>query len=216
VLAAIAAAELEAEGLMAQPVGILEAALDLDHFRECGIGNLTADALREHMGAEAAIVASGLFHQGLPAGVITLSQLDAACFSTANPGLSEVRGSQLLAALERGLDPAICQARHVAFRGTPVGIPQISGMQVEYGPLGAVGERVRRVLVEGHPLDPERLYRLAHTDAETMAEVGYLLLDEGQRPRYEVPIIVREVLQDYLRRYTPLPEPARGRWLTPG
>jgi hypothetical protein len=75
---------------------------------------------------------------------------------------------------------------------------------------------VRRVLVGGQPLEPERQYRLAHTDAETLAEVGYLVLDEGQRPRYEVPTIVREVLEDYLRRHTPLPEPGRGRWFVLG
>jgi 5'-nucleotidase len=212
VMAAITAAEREVDALMAQAVGVLQAPLNLDHFHECGIGNLTADALRERMGAEVAIVCSGLFHQGLPAGAVTLGQLDAACFSSANPGLTQVRGAQILAALERGLDPAIYEVRHHGFRGTPVGIPQISGMVVEYDSGRDTGRRVRRILVQGNPLDPNRTYRLAHTDAETIPDVGYLAFDEGQKTAYEVPTIVREVIQDYLQRHSPLPPPAGGRW----
>jgi 5'-nucleotidase len=213
VMAAIAAAEQEADVLMAQPIGALAFPLDLDHFRECGIGNLTADALRERLDAEVAIVSSGLFHQDLPAGTITLGQLDAACFSTANPCLTEVRGAQILTALERGLDPAISHFEHHSFRGTPVGIPQIGGMAVEYDPQSGVGQRIRRVTVQGQLLDPNRLYRLAHTDAETMSELGYLVLDQGQMTYHEVPTILREVIEEYLRRHSPVPRPARGRWL---
>ena len=213
VTAAIAAAEQEVDALMAQPIGALASPLDLDHFRECGIGNLTADALRERMGAEAAIVCGGLFHQGLPAGTITLGQLDRACFTTANPCVTGVRGGRIVTALERGLDPAIYQARPRGFRGTPMGVPQISGMAVEYDPGGEAGRRVRRVTVEGRPLDPDRSYRLAHTDAETIPEVGYLVLDEGQTTEYEVPTIVREVIEDYVYRHSPVAQPARGRWL---
>jgi 5'-nucleotidase len=212
-LIAIAAAEKEVEALMAQPVGVLETGLDLDHFRECGVGNLTADALRERMEADVALVASGLFHQPFPAGTISLGQLDATCFSSANPGLTEVDGALLLRALERGLDPTITQTRHHSFRGTPVGIPQISGVQVEYDPEAEVGQRVRRVLVGGRPLDHAGMYRVAHTDAETMPDVGYLVLDESQTTEQEVPTILREVIEDYLGRHSPLPEPARGRWL---
>ncbi len=73
--------------------------------------------------------------------------------------------------------------------------------------------QLRRVTVQGQLLDPNRLYRLAHTDAETMSEVGYLVLDQGQTTYHEVPIILREAIEDYLRRHSPMPRPARGRWL---
>jgi len=146
-LAAVAAAEREVDAIVAQPVGVLKAPLELDHFHECGIGNLTADALRERMGADVALVCSGQFHQGLPAGTITLGQLDRACFTTANPCATEVRGAQIVAALERGLDPAVSQFKHHGFRGTPMGILQISGMVVEYDPDAQVGQRVQGVVL---------------------------------------------------------------------
>lgn len=213
VLETIAAAEREIDDLVARPIGELQAALDLDHFRECGIGNLTADALRERLNAEAAIVWAGQLHQELPSGVVTLGQLDAACFSSANLGVTEVRGAQIIAALERGLDPGITEQLFRGSRGTPVGIPQISGMVVEYDPEREVGQRVRSVLVQGQPLDPNRIYRLAHTDAERIQEFGYLVLEEEQRTEYEVPTILREVMEAYIQRHSPVPMPKPGRWV---
>lgn len=211
ITAAIADAEREVATLMAQPIGAAAAPFELDHFHECAIGNLTADALREYMRAELAIVASGLFHRGLPAGTITFGDLDAACFSTANPSVTLAPGAQVVAALERGLDPAIAEYHHHGFRGTPTGIPQISGMVVEYDPAASPGARVKRVLVNDEPLDPHRLYRLAHTDAETSADAGYLILAPGQETRSEVPTIVREVMEAYIRRHSPV-SPEMGRW----
>jgi len=213
VLVAIAAAEEEAEVVMARQIGVLEEPLSLDHYGECGIGNLAADALQERMGAERAIVCSGMFHADLPAGMLTLGQLDAACFSTANPYVSEVTGAQIQAALEKGLDPAISENMHHSFRGVPVGIPQISGMRVEYNPDAEPGRRVRRIEIAGRPLEPHRTYRLAHTDAETIPNIGYLTLEEGQPSQSEMPTILREVIEDYVRAHSPLPSPAAGRWV---
>jgi 5'-nucleotidase len=213
---AIEAAEREVSVLLARPIGELQEALDLDHFHECGIGNFVADVLCERMDAEIAMVCSGQFHQGLPAGVITLGQLDAACFSSANPGVTKVSGAQIVAALERGLDPTIAEHLHHGFRGTPIGIPQIGGMVVKCDMEEAVGQRVRSVFVQGQPLDPNRIYRLAHTDAERMQEFGYLVLDaQGaeQTTEYEAPTILREAMEEYIQRHSPVPMPQPGRWV---
>jgi len=213
VLEAIASAEQEAERLMACSIGMLEESLDVNLFEECDIGNLTADALRERMRADAAIVGSGLFHQGLPRRDVTLGHLNDACFSAANPCVTKVRGEQILAALERGLDPEFYQISPVSHRGTPLGIPQISGMIVEYDPEAATGRRVKRVTIQGEALDPQRLYRIAHTDVETSRNLGYLTLDQTQETEQEVPTILREVMGDHIGKYSPLPRPERGRWV---
>ena len=213
VLAAIAAAEIEAQTYRARPLGVLQAGFDLDHFAECGMGNWAADVLRERMQADAAIVSSGLFHARLEAGVVTLGTLDAACFTTANPQLSLVSGQQLWEALESGLDSEINEIHHHSYRGTPVGIPQISGMQVWFDPEAATGQRIRRVSLGSQPLTLETVYRLAHTDAETQEDVGYLRLNADQTIQTEVPTILREALEDDLRRRSPLPAPDFGRWL---
>lgn len=212
VLEAIEQAEEEVARIKAQPVGYLNAELDLDHFAECGIGNLTADILRERLNADAAIIASGLFHNSLPIGEITFGQLDAACFSSANPCVTDVSGKQIIQSIERGLDPVINQNKHHSFRGTPIGIPQISGMKVLYNENAPVGDRVIEVSIGDEPIDPHHQYRLAHTDAEMMADFGYLVVEDGQKTEHEVPTIVREAIEDYLRAFSPISAPASGRW----
>jgi 2',3'-cyclic-nucleotide 2'-phosphodiesterase (5'-nucleotidase family) len=213
VLMAISAAEEEVKEIMAQPIGELTELMGQDYFNECDLGNMTADALRTRMRSDIAMVSSGQFRQPLQAGTLTLGQLDAACFSTANPWLSDVRGEQILEALVRGLDPSISEVKHPSYRGAPIGIPQISGMRVYYDSKAPGEPRVRRVDIQGKPIEPDQIYRLAHTDAETMPEVGYLVLDVGQTVEQEVPTILREVIADYVRGHSPLSAPQRGRWI---
>lgn len=54
-------------------------------------------------------------------------------------------------------------------RGTAIGIPQISGMEVVVGPDTPWGKRVITATVKGKLISPDRKYLLAHTDAETLA-----------------------------------------------
>lgn len=210
---ALLAIQEEAERLMETPVGELRVPLALDHFDECPAGNFGADALREYMQAEAAILAAGLFHRGLPGGTVTRGALDAACFSTANPTWTMVSGAQLREALERGLDPEISHFEHGGFRGTPIGLPQISGLQVWYDPGAEVGSRVKQVLINGSELQIDQAYKLAHTDAETIPQYSYLVLTGDEDQYVEVPTIIPEVLHTYLTRHRPLDPPSGGRWL---
>jgi 2',3'-cyclic-nucleotide 2'-phosphodiesterase (5'-nucleotidase family) len=214
--AAIRAAEQEAADFMARPVAELQSALELDHFSECSVGNVAADALRERMEAELAILTGGLFHNGLPAGMINLGDLDACTFSTANPELAELRGEQILAGLERGLAPEFIQKRIHTFRGSPIGLPSVSGMTIHYDPAAPAGERLKQVWINGHLLEEKRVYRVALTDAEVAfsgSEYGYFFVEEEQMVKTEVPTIVREVLEDYLKRHEPVGKPTMGRWI---
>ncbi len=211
---AIRVAEDEAAIILSRPIAVLAEALELDHFGESAVASLGADAVRERMGAEAGLLCSGLFHRGLPAGPITLGDMNACTFSTANPQLSRVRGEQLLAALERGVDPERVHATYKAFRGAPVGWPAVSGMVVEYDPQA--NPRIKGVWINGEPLEPMRMYTVAHTDAEVITDTfpaGYLFLEENQVVRVEVPTILREAIEDYLVAHQPVGRPSGGRWV---
>jgi len=209
---AIILAEEEARVYRSRPLGELQQALKLDHFAECDMGNWAADVLRERMDAEVGMVSGGLFHTGLEAGTVTLGALDAACFTTANPQLSLVTGAQLKVALERGLDEELSHYYHGSHRGTPVGLPQISGLQVGFDDNAPAGERVKLIIINKQLLEEDREYRVAHTDAETSSEAGYLTIDPSQTIKTEVPTILREALEDDLKHRSPLPLPERGRW----
>ncbi len=210
---AVREAEAEAEVELLRQIAIMQEPLELDYFNECAIADLCADILRERMGAEIGMVSSGLFHTGLPAGTITLDILNSCCFSTANPQLSRVRGEQILAALEHGLDPEFYSIISKAHRGSPIGIPAVSGLVVEYNPQAS--PRVKRVLVNGQPLEIERVYSVAHTDAEVTKDYypfGYFFIDDEQVVRYDVPTIVREAIEEYLAEHNPVKRPEGGRW----
>jgi 5'-nucleotidase len=211
---ALAEARQEAAQYLAQPIGELQVPLDLDYQAECGIADLAADAIRQRMQAEACLLTGGMFHAGLPAGRVTLGDLDAACFTTANPQLSQVRGSQIRAALELALNPERIASKVKAFRGAPIGLPALSGLQIVFDPQASDGTRLRRVLVGGEPLEDNRLYRLAHTDAEVLTNTfpfGMIALEPDQVLQVEVPTILPEVIADYLRACSPVPRPAGGR-----
>lgn len=213
--AAIRLAETEADELLSRPIAELQTALDLDHFHECAVANLGADALCEHMQAEITLLSSGLFHRGLPAGVVTFGDLNAACFTTANPQLSGISGAQILAGLERALDPEFMHLKIKAFRGTPIGMPAVSGMRIETDPYGGAGRRVKSVWINDRPLDPQRIYRVAHTDTEVISEdyeFGFLKIEDDQVIRVDVPTILREAIEPYLQRHSPVPSPLMGRW----
>lgn len=200
---------------LSQVIGSLASPLDLNHFRECGLGSLAADALREHTSAELAMMSSGLLRHDLQhADAVTLGQLEASCSTIVNPCLSKVRGEQLLQALERGLDHSVIASKHYLLQGNPMGIPQISGMQVTFDPKEPVGRRVKQVKIGVEPLEAQREYLLAHTNVEVAPDVGYLLLEGSQRTFQEVPAVLLDVIESYVRRHSPLPLPSQGRWLT--
>ena len=161
VMAAAASAERDLEAFLGTIIGELAQPLDFAYDRECGVGDLTADALRERMDAEVAVLAIGHAFSGpLPAGPLARGTLWDVCASPANPGVTTITGAQLLEMVRRGLDPT--RAAHVSrvTRGTPQGIFHLSGATVRAG----------RLYVGDAPLDPQRSYRIAGTDWELDSE----------------------------------------------
>jgi 2',3'-cyclic-nucleotide 2'-phosphodiesterase (5'-nucleotidase family) len=212
VLEALRTAEHEAEAVAGRPVAVLAAPLDLDYESECAMGDLLADALRERMGAQVALVIGAHLHSGLPAGMVTFGQVAQSSTSTANPQRTRVLGAQILAALEKGLDPEWSGQRIASFRGSPNGLPLVSGLEIDVDPTRPVGRRVVAVRHGGSPLGPEDSVLVAHTDGETIRGMELLELEPGQETEGEVPTVIREVLEDYLRAHSPVAPPAKDRW----
>ena len=85
--------------------------------------------------------------------------------------LTELPGSQLLAALENG----VSQVEKGAGR-----FPQVSGMTVVYDASAAAGSRVTKVMIGGAPLQPDKLYRVAVNDYMLGGGDGYTSLGGGR------------------------------------
>jgi 2',3'-cyclic-nucleotide 2'-phosphodiesterase (5'-nucleotidase family) len=144
---------------------------------ETNLGDLCADAYRDQSGADIAFDNGGGIRVSMEAGDITLNDIlkvhpfgNAMC-------VIEVTGQQVLDALEWGAH---------AVPGENGGFLQVSGLTYEIHSyiespcisdensmfVGIEGERrVKNVLVNGEPIDPEATYTLACHD--------YMLLDHG-------------------------------------
>ena len=141
---------------------------------ESAMGDLIADAMRAATGSDVAIMNGGgirgdrTYDAGvkltrrdilteLPFGNVTM--------------LTELPGSQLLAALENGVSLVEKGAGR---------FPQVSGMVVVYDPSAAVGSRVTSVMIGGAALQPDKLYRVAVNDYILGGGDGYASLGGGK------------------------------------
>lgn len=186
--------------------------MDLDYWSECRLGNFTADALRDYVGAEIAIMAAGNLSGALNPGEITVESLNRSCFGTSNPCLSTMKGRDIILSLEKGLEEELSHYYHHGLRGAPIGIPQISGLEVKADMSAGRGKRVREVLHQGIPLSDEKLYRVAHTDLETSRRIGYFPVDGFKLEKLHCGVIIRDVLEKKIRKESTIRNPAEQRW----
>jgi len=195
VLAEAQVIEAECQQFMDEVIGQLAQALDFAANRECGVADWMADVLRERMSAEVAVVAAGQAFSGpLPAGPLSRGTLWDVCSSTANPALVTMTGAQLAALVAKGLDPAFAATTDRALRGSPRGLLHVSGATVHR----------RQLLIDSKPVDPDRLYPVAGTDWEFEPYGGYAHPAWELRPKYDLPTILREALEDHLASHSPV------------
>jgi 2',3'-cyclic-nucleotide 2'-phosphodiesterase (5'-nucleotidase family) len=163
---------------LGQPVGQTQTTLNSQtgevRTRETTMGNLIADALREALQADVALVNSGgirgnrLYEAGT-----TLTRRDILQeLPFGNPGvLVELSGADLLAALENGMS----QVENKAGR-----FPQVSGLRLTYNPGKPAGSRVLDVQVGEKALDRTATYRVATNDFLLKGGDGYSSLSNGK------------------------------------
>jgi 5'-nucleotidase len=196
------------EQIMRQRVGVLESAIEVSDDRECTAGNLLADALLDRMkGSQVALALAGHWTTGLDAGEVTRGELFAANRSTANPAGVELSGKQILSFLREALKPENAARRLHSLRGGAVGMPHVAGMRVRYDPND---ENFLAVEIGNEALEEDKKYIVASTDMEFSEFINYLVIPDEQLD-YEVPTIMPEVLEDYIRQNSPLQAPDTNR-----
>lgn len=201
VLLAMQKEQAHAQKLMQTVIGRVEQPLDLAIDCECTAGDLLADALlARYPQADCALTLAGHWLTGLPGGEISQGGLFAACRSTANPCVTHLSGAQILLFLRAALDGQNSSRifdRHL--RGGFVGWPHVAGLRVQWD--GADTDTVQ-VWLGTERLQEKKTYTVAATDMEFSEFIGYLLIPDEQ-VEFEVPIVVPEVLQEYITRNSP-------------
>lgn len=194
--------------IMRKRVGFLESEIELSDDSECTAGNLLANAILDRIkGAQFAIVLAGHWTSGLSAGELTQGALFAANRSTANPARLELSGEQILTFMRAALQPENATRKMHALRGSAVGMPHVAGMHIRYD-LDDLDSL--EIHVGDEPLLIDKKYVVAATDMEFSEFIGYLIIPDEQI-EYEVPTIMPEVLEDYIRQNSPLPIPKINR-----
>ncbi|HET8841426.1 MAG TPA: 5'-nucleotidase C-terminal domain-containing protein, partial [Ktedonobacteraceae bacterium] len=175
---------------MSEVIADLAEPLTFAADQECGTANLMADMLRERMQADLALITSGVaFSAPLPAGPLTRRTLWETCSSPANPGVVEMTGEQLQVLIRHGLNPDTAAKRPGPLRGQAQGLLHLSGAIVRDG----------TIFIADAPLDLARRYRVAGSDWELDKQGGYTKAEWGLHPTYDIPTILREALDAYLR-----------------
>jgi 2',3'-cyclic-nucleotide 2'-phosphodiesterase (5'-nucleotidase family) len=193
--------ELEIEASMNAPVTTLGADFELHEDQECAAGNLMADAIRAYTNADLALVTAGIsFLRGLPAGVLTRGRMFEAAPFTANPGVAEMTGSQILRLLEIGLNPNKAAERPRGLRGGAIGLMHASGLRWRDGGYE----------IGGAPLEGTRTYRVAGSDAEFDEGFGFVDETWGLNAQFDANVILADVLETYLKSHADV-QPEIGR-----
>jgi 5'-nucleotidase/UDP-sugar diphosphatase len=158
--------------------------------REAAIGNFIADALRDKLGTDVALINGGGIrgNKEYPIG----TQISRRDILTELPfGNRSVRtdisGRALKAALENGLS----QIEHNAGR-----FPQVSGMIVTFDRAKPVGNRVVAILINGAPLDEAKTYSVATNDFMLRGGDGYSTLAGATKPTIDSggPLMASDVM----------------------
>ncbi|SPH17159.1 Trifunctional nucleotide phosphoesterase protein YfkN [Defluviimonas aquaemixtae] len=159
-------------------IGATETMLDsrrnVIRAEESAMGNLIADALRDATGADVAITNGGGIRGDTtydPGTVLTrrdiLTELPFGNVTV----VTELPGSQILAALENG----VSEVENGAGR-----FPHVSGMSYAFDPSAPAGSRVSEVMVGAAPLDPDAVYSVATNDYMLGGGDGYSAFGGGK------------------------------------
>ncbi|MDD5232354.1 MAG: bifunctional UDP-sugar hydrolase/5'-nucleotidase [Syntrophales bacterium] len=183
-------------GEFSRAVGETSADLARSSRQESNIGNLVADAMRNAAGAQIAFQNSGGIRTDIPRGKITMEQVFTALPFDNYIVAIDLTGRRIMQILERN-----ARADH--------GLLQVSGLRVAYDMRNEPGTRLAEVSLNGVPLDPERLYRVAVNDFLAAGGDGLAEFREGKNIEYGDDL--REAVVRYLRDRSPVNPKIEGR-----
>ena len=164
---------------LATVIGTTEGPLDsrrnIVRKQESAMGNLIADTIKAATGADIAIVNGGGIRadkQYAAGATLTRKDILSELPFGNTTSLIEIKGADLLAALENG----VSQVENGAGR-----FPQVSaGTKIVYDAAAAPGKRLVTVEIDGKAVDPEASYKLATNDFMLSGGDGYTSLAKGK------------------------------------
>ena len=170
---------------------------------ESNIANFAADAVREALGADIALLNAGGFRSDQIIGPGPITRRDVlALLPFQNPLLVlAISGAQLREALEHGLDRRVVNGQSGA-------LPHASGLRIVYDPTLPKGQRIVLLTAGGQPVTAAAQYRLATSNYLAGGGDGYAMLKSLPvlRPAEGSPLETDVVLEAMERAGTIAPQ----------
>ncbi|MCI4463832.1 MAG: 5'-nucleotidase C-terminal domain-containing protein [Caldisericum sp.] len=178
---------------MSEVIG--EALVDLDQSKirleETNLGDFIADWMRETAKADITITNGGGIRASIPKGPISVGTIYTVLPFNNLILLLELKGSDILAALENGFSQYEAKAGR---------FPQISGIRVKVNLNNPPGKRVVEVtLTDGTPLDPNKVYKVATNDFMAAGGDGYTVFKNALSVKIVTGNYMRDDLVSYIK-----------------
>lgn len=174
----------------------LDARSEANRTGETNVGDFVADALREAVGADVALLNGGSIRADTIFEPGALSKHDVLAilpFGTEVVKI-EVTGATLRRALEHGVSQSEAGAE-------PGRFPQVSGLRFSFDSRLAPGSRVTKVTIKGQPLDDKKSYTLATNVYLLGGGDGYdMFKGATQLPKQGAGLIDSEILRKAIQR----------------
>ena len=190
------------EARLNEVVGANHALIFRRDFWQSPMGALLTDALRAITGAEISFFPAWRYGATLMPGTITVEDVYNLVPTDGRVSTYSMNGKSLRQLMENILGGVVDTDPYARVGGDMI---QFSGMELVFDLYNPDGERVVALLVDGQPIEPERLYSVAsvHTRFQNNPLFG------AERIDGDGPVFV-ESLIEYIRANSPL-KPVTGR-----
>ena len=195
--------------IVAESAGPIDGSRETCRSAECEMGDLVADALLDRtksQGMTIAITNGGGLRSSIDAGPVSMGEVLSVLPFQNTVATFQLKGSDLLAALENGLS----QIEEGAGR-----FPQVSGMKYSFDRSKPAGSRIVSVEVkEGDafvPLDPEKTYGIVSNNYMRAGGDGYAVFAKSAVNPYDFGPNLELVVADYLAAHRPYKPETDGR-----
>ncbi|RFT66835.1 bifunctional metallophosphatase/5'-nucleotidase [Bacillus clarus] len=193
----------ESKHIMAEPVVHLKEPLPIDWFKETPFSHMLASTLKNWCNAEIGMVNAGVLLEGLNEGVVTRGAIHRICPHPINPCALKVPGKTLREVILKARRPSMEQleVKGFGFRGKVMGKMIYDGIEVIPDTIPGNKLLLEDVLINGEPLELDRIYTVGTIDMFTF---GYLYpeLSTLSDKQYYMPELLRDVLTEMLITYT--------------
>lgn len=173
----------------------LDDPLPVSWYESSPFAELLVSSLKEWCKTDIAMVNAGILLDGLPAGVVTKSDLHRVCPHPINPVIVTLTGSELREIIAQALRTEMIGLKFqgLGFRGEMMGAMIYDGVEFDIVRFPDGENRARNIEINGKPLESKANYEVATIDMFTFGRF-YPAVTQAKDKRYFLPEMLRDLL----------------------